>query len=264
MATIFIRDSKEDTPVRRARRIRRNARKKIFFVLRRLTMTRAIQSKENIFSFLSKHTVAIFCYPFVFPSIILFGSQFAAHKTIHRSMKQIIRPHPIVCVVMAVVLSHIRPCPAFLTPTRSLQPRTTCLWVGGKGWENNNYLDSLSGNDADRERAQQEYQEFQDSRQAFLHRQQARRQTPEGQRFLREQQQQRMQQQSSFDDDDDGTGDFFAQLGESSGGSRFRKVLQQAQRQQQQQKSRRTTFIDPATGLEMKFAVPLDEDEEGR
>ncbi|GAX15913.1 hypothetical protein FisN_UnNu064 [Fistulifera solaris] len=161
--------------------------------------------------------------------------------------------------VLAVLFLHLNSsCDAFL---QSSQHHSTLLFVGGKGWENNNYLDSLSGNEQDREKAQQEYREFHDSRQAFLQRQQQRSQTPEGQRFLREQQQQQRAQQSSNNfADDDGTGDFFAQLGESSGGSRFRKVMQQAQRQQQKS---RTTFIDPATGLEMKFAVPLD-DEDGK
>jgi hypothetical protein len=115
-----------------------------------------------------------------------------------------------------------------------------------------------------REKAQEQYQDFHDSRQAFLQRQQERSQTPEGQRFLREQQEQRSQNHSKKNndngDDDDGTGDFFANLGDSSGGSRFRRVMQQAQQRQQQK--RRTSFIDPATGLEMKFVVPFNEEEE--
>lgn len=177
----------------------------------------------------------------------------------------------ILFAVAVVLTNNIKSSKAFvpLTPLtpfvqQQQRPSTSVLDVGGKGWENNNYLDSLGGNDEDREKAQQEYSEFHASRQAFLKRQNERRQTPEGQKFLRQQEQQqdekRRQYNSNNNNNEDGEGDFFANLGDSSGGSRFRRLMQQAQRNEKS--NQRTSFIDPATGLEMKFAVPLEEDED--
>lgn len=174
--------------------------------------------------------------------------------------------HIIIIAIVTALAKMNSSCQAFVSYTlttrsdRGAAVSSSSLSVGGKGWENNNYLDSLGGNDQDREKAQKEYQDFHTSRQAFLKRQEERSQTPEGQKFLQQREQQ--QQQKSFNDyssDDDGEGDFFANLGDSSGGSRFRRLMQQAQRKDQQA-SKRTSFIDPATGLEMKFAVPLEED----
>jgi hypothetical protein len=41
----------------------------------------------------------------------------------------------------------------------------------GKGWSNDNFLDGLGGNDQDRQKSQDEYQEFKESREAFVERQ---------------------------------------------------------------------------------------------
>lgn len=138
--------------------------------------------------------------------------------------------------------------------------------VGGKGWENNGFLDSLGGDADDREQAQESYQEFHESRQAFLQRQEERLNTPQGQRFMKQQQQQ--QQQLGGDDFGNETeDDEFDSIGVSSGGSRFRTMMQKSSRMQksrmmQQQPGGPNVFVDPVTGLEQKLAVPLDQCDE--
>jgi hypothetical protein len=144
--------------------------------------------------------------------------------------------------------------------------------VGGKGWENSGYLDSLGGNDQDREQAKQEYNQFKENREAFTKRQQERINTPGGQGFLRQQQlQQRRQQQSQMHsrinpdstiraDDDDDDNDSYSGVGASSGGSAFRKLMQRSQ-QMQQQRMVRPSFVDPMTGMEQSFVLPLEPDD---
>lgn len=134
--------------------------------------------------------------------------------------------------------------------------------VGGKGWENNSFLDSLGGNDQDREQAKQDYDDFKETREAFSKRQQERLNTPEGQRFV---QQQQAQMQSRINQDNNpnmGSEDPYGDVGTSSGGSAFRKMMQRSQ--QMQQKGRANgpaSFIDPMTGMEQSLAVPLEPDD---
>ena len=166
---------------------------------------------------------------------------------------------------IALLLSFLSLAEAFVVPNPSTS--TTSLFVGGKGWENNGYLDSLGGNDDDREQAQQDYQAFHETRQAFLKRQEERMKTPEAQRFLKQQQRLNEQQWQapSLDEEDDFPldEDEFEDLGASSGGSIFRQMMQKSKRMQQRMGQPNNAFIDPSTGLEQKFVVPLDDDEDG-
>jgi hypothetical protein len=157
-------------------------------------------------------------------------------------------------------------CHGFMLPRGFMLPlsstKNSChpwAMVGGKGWENNSYLDSLGGNDQDREQANQEYNQFKETREAFLKRQQERMNTPEGQRFMRQQQSQIMQSRVNQDpsimaDDDDP----YSDVGASSGGSAFRKMMQRSQQMQQMQRMGRAPFVDP---MEQSFVLPLEPDD---
>lgn len=139
---------------------------------------------------------------------------------------------------------------------------SSTLFVGGKGWENSGYLDSLGGDDDDREQSKQDYQEFHETRQAFLKRQEERMKTPEAQRFLQQQQQRNEQSWQQAQDEADFPmmgDDEFEDLGASSGGSRFKQMMQKS-KQMQQRMQPKSMFVDPSTGLEQKFVVPLDDD----
>ncbi|CAB9516103.1 expressed unknown protein [Seminavis robusta] len=132
--------------------------------------------------------------------------------------------------------------------------------VGGKGWENNDFLDSLGGGDEDREQAQQNYEQFKETRESFNQRQAERMKSPQAQAFLK-QQQSRAQQESFFDDDDSLEDESYGDLGVSSGGSRFRNLMQKSQQMKRGMGGGGASFVDPSTGLEQKFVVPLEPDE---
>jgi len=147
--------------------------------------------------------------------------------------------------------------------------------VGGKGWENNSFLDSLGGGDEDREKAQDEYKEFHESREAFMERQKQRMATPEGQRFMKQQQQRDQNRGMSWQDEGDakdiimgrdenfvGRNDFddLDTVGGSSGGSRFRNMMQQSKMKKQGMAPQRMTYEDPLLG-QQKFVVPLEDED---
>lgn len=157
--------------------------------------------------------------------------------------------------------TNTRKTPAFIVGSPPFSFSSSALSVGGKGWENSGYLDSLGGDADDREKAQEDYQEFHQSRQEFLQRQQQRLDSPEGQRFLQQQQQQNQgdRGRSWLDGDDEEEEsneqgmDEYLDIGESSGGSRLRNMMQQA-------KKKAPTGENPS-GLEQRFIVPLDEED---
>ena len=124
--------------------------------------------------------------------------------------------------------------------------------MGGKGWDNDSYLEGLGGSEKDREEAQKEYQEFKDSREAFMERQSAMMDTEQGRKFLedRARMQQRQQQQQAADDE---WGAPQAAATNKAGGSRFSHLMQQSKKIQEQ--------MGQAPDFEQKFA-PMDEDEE--
>lgn len=168
-----------------------------------------------------------------------------------------------------------RSSPTTTTATiTTTQSSVVVLFVGGKGWENNDYLDSLGGNQEDRKQAREGYEEFHKSRQDFLKRQQERMNTPQGKKFMEQQQQQQQQggnrgnswlEDGNGDDEDEysfgGPVDDYDNIGESSGGSRLRDMMQKA-KQRQRQQQRGTGAPDPYAGLQQKFIVPLDDEDE--
>jgi hypothetical protein len=137
-----------------------------------------------------------------------------------------------------------------------------CLMVGGRGWDNSDYLSSLSGDRDDRESHKEAYQEFSDRRAAFLERQEEYlKNSPQAQAFLQQRQQ---QEQADFpngsvvgiDNDDD---DEIVYQESSGGGTRMGRMMAQAKRMHG---SRRHRNLGGAGGFAQKLAVPLDYDEE--
>jgi len=128
--------------------------------------------------------------------------------------------------------------------------------VGGKGWDNSDFLSGLSGDEDDRKKANEEYQEFSERRKSFLDRQKDIMKTTQGRAFLEKQQQ---QMQGGSDDiamptepDDD-----ILNVGPGSGGgSRMAQMMAQAKKMKEMQDQMK------AVGFEQKLAVPLDDDEE--
>lgn len=128
--------------------------------------------------------------------------------------------------------------------------------VGGRGWDNDDFLSGLSGGDEERQKAADEYREFSENRKAFMDRQQEIMKTPQGREFLQKQQQQQMAR-----DMDDGppfpdSPDIPQPLPGSGGGSRMAQMLTQANKMKQMQQELKEM------GFEQKLAVPLDDDED--
>jgi hypothetical protein len=156
-----------------------------------------------------------------------------------------------------------------VTPQRNNDVRIPChsvAMVGGRGWDNQDYLSSLSGDDDDRENEKEKYQDFSERRAAFQKRQEdLLKNSPQAQAFL--QQRQRQQQENlmqegksmqdnfgfqNFEDDEIETG--------SGGGTRMGQMMAQAKRMQSSRNS--PMKGGPAMpGFQQKLAVPLDHDE---
>jgi hypothetical protein len=159
-----------------------------------------------------------------------------------------------VSLMLVSLLSTSGTCEAFL-PSSTGRSGTSCCMAGGKGWDNADYLSGLGGNDEDKRKAEEEYQDFQERRVAFDERQRRYlKSSPQAQAFLKQQQQ---QQQSMGDRDDpgdfgDNSQDDFSKIEPTSGGgSRMAHMRAQAKRMQQPQQ-RNDMF-------EQKLA-PLDDD----
>jgi hypothetical protein len=168
-------------------------------------------------------------------------------------------------VVPLLVMLQLLPCSLSFSPQQTLKPsqhpqerhhHSSVLFVGGgKGWDNGNYLEGLGGSKEDRDEAHQDYQEFKESREAFLERQKALMDTEQGRKFLedRARMQQRQQQQQAADDD---WGAPQPAATNKAGGSRFQHLMQQSKKMQQQMGQQAPDF-----DFEQKLA-PMDEDEE--
>jgi hypothetical protein len=146
---------------------------------------------------------------------------------------------------------------AFISPTNGLMPSKRVQMVGGRGWDNSDYLSGLSGDDEDREKVNEDYDDFSQRRVAFEARQNEIMKTPQGKAFLEKQQQSSMMAGNDFGDDGDDYEDEFANVKPGTGGgSRMAQMMARAQKMQERQ------AFEMRMGLEQKFAIPLDDDDE--
>jgi len=125
----------------------------------------------------------------------------------------------------------------------------------GRGWDNENFLDSLGGSDEDIDRANKEYKSYANRRQAFQERQAQYAQTEAGKKAM--QYLQGREQQSPEHDDGDISREPASRHG---GGPRIAAMMQQAQRQEEQSNTSSQGMM--IGGFEQKLAVPLDDDDE--
>lgn len=102
--------------------------------------------------------------------------------------------------------------------------------VGGRGWDNSDYLSGLGGDEEEREKVQKDYEDFSERRSAFEDRQRELMKNPQAQAFFRQQQQQLQQQESmedNFNEDSLNEADFSF---DSGGGSRMAQMMARAKR----------------------------------
>lgn len=138
---------------------------------------------------------------------------------------------------------------------------------GGPGWDNGSYLDGLGGNDDDQTNAEQNYQQFKETRAAFLKRQEERLNSKAGQEFIQKQQQR--EEQVGREDDGEFTSTF-GQADKSKVGrkpSRFQNMMEQTKGRMDAvggrgQRPPGLDWMRGPPGLEQKLAIPLDYDDE--
>ncbi|KAL3895549.1 MAG: hypothetical protein SGARI_007416, partial [Bacillariaceae sp.] len=133
--------------------------------------------------------------------------------------------------------------------------------VGGRGWDNQDYLGSLSGDEEDREKETKKYEDFSASRAAHKKRQEELlKNCPQAQAFLQQRQQQQDQMQQPMQDDGFGFDGFDEEEIEegSGGGTRMARMMAQAKRMQG---GRNPMAGGPAVpGFQQKLIVPLEFD----
>ena len=133
--------------------------------------------------------------------------------------------------------------------------------IGGRGWDNQDYLSSLSGDEEDREKSEKDYKDFSDRRAAFNARQGEIMKTPQGQAFMKQRQEQQFrnlkeeEQQSLFSED----GLPFEGFTEGSGGgTRMSQMMAQAKRMQGRRGGRNMMM----GGSQQQLLGPLEDEEE--
>lgn len=125
---------------------------------------------------------------------------------------------------------------------------------GGPGWDNASYLDGLGGSDGDQQDAEKSYQQFKETRQAFLKRQEERMNSEAGRKFL--QQQQQGVPQEEMDKDNSSS---FEECGGIREPSKFHRMMQQAGRGQ---RPPGLEWMRGPPGMFQKLAIPLDDDDD--
>lgn len=156
-----------------------------------------------------------------------------------------------------------RPTTAFVTSHNDPSATTVNLgMIGGRGWDNQDYLSSLSGDDDDRAKSQEDYKDFSERRAAFHARQEEIMKTPQGQAFLKQRQEQEFQnlqnEQNMFSEDGLPV-EQDLEVG-SGGGTRMSRMMAQAKRMQGQRgMGGRNMNIG---GLQEQLLGSLDDEEE--
>lgn len=132
--------------------------------------------------------------------------------------------------------------------------------VGGKGWENNSFLDSLGGSDEDQEAEKDNYQDFSDARKAFLERSRERLDTEAGRKFMADYQRSQENRQVRDAKERDALDDIMGRVSgdpdgdlssTSSGGTRMQAMMQRSAMR----------GMGSQGGYEQKLIVPIDDDE---
>eukprot|EP00339_Tiarina_fusa_P024005 CAMPEP_0117074352 /NCGR_PEP_ID=MMETSP0472-20121206/52377_1 /TAXON_ID=693140 ORGANISM="Tiarina fusus, Strain LIS" /NCGR_SAMPLE_ID=MMETSP0472 /ASSEMBLY_ACC=CAM_ASM_000603 /LENGTH=176 /DNA_ID=CAMNT_0004799325 /DNA_START=55 /DNA_END=585 /DNA_ORIENTATION=- len=134
-----------------------------------------------------------------------------------------------VLVVALLVVRGTSFAPAKYTQN-TLISSTTMSMVGGRGWDNNDYLGALSGDDDDIKKSSEDYQDYSERRKAFEERQKELMKSPQARAFLEK----REASMPRYDADYDGFDDIVDEIEPTSGGgSRMAEMMAKAKRMQQ-------------------------------
>eukprot|EP00536_Pseudo-nitzschia_multiseries_P000985 jgi/Psemu1/300435/fgenesh1_kg.12_\ len=172
---------------------------------------------------------------------------------------------PFVCFLFSVVTGSSASFAFLVPPSNDVRVLTAdsgvkvnrkLRMVGGRGWDNSDFLSSLSGDDEEREKSQEDYQEFSDRRAEFNARQAEIMKTPQAQAFMKQRQEQQFrhlqQEQEGVSED----GIVFGDVTEGSGGgTRMGRMMAQAKRMQGQRSQ--SNMIG---GFQQQILGPLDDD----
>ena len=165
------------------------------------------------------------------------------------------------------------PSPSY--SSSSLVPFQQLNMIGGKGWDNNSYLDGLDSDDEEELLSRnQRYQEESKARKEFMERQRERMANPQAQKFMEQFQQMQRRDDVDFDNDNEGD-DEMVMPNSIHGGSRFQNMMSQSQRMQQMQgrgggrgggmggmgRGGGANMPPGLGGFEQKLAIPLDDDD---
>jgi len=113
--------------------------------------------------------------------------------------------------------------------------------IGGRGWDNNDYLSNLSGDEQDRTKSHEAYKDFSESRAAFNARQEEIMKTPKGKAFMKQRQEQQHQnlKQEEHQAPRSEDGIIFGNSPQGSGGgTRMAQMMAQAKRMEGRQSQR--------------------------
>jgi len=160
---------------------------------------------------------------------------------------------------MASFSNNARELPVDSTATATTG--TVLGMIGGRGWDNNDFLSSLSGDDEDRSKSEEDYKDFSDRRAAFNARQEEIMKTPQGKAFMKQREEQQFQhleqqqQQQQISED----GNLFENISEGSGGgTRMGKMMAQAKLMQG-----RRSQSNMIGGFNQQLLGPLDDEDSG-
>jgi len=159
---------------------------------------------------------------------------------------------------------------AFVTPVtrgslnknslRNNEAKAGIGMIGGRGWDNGDYLTSLSGDEEDRAQSQEDYQEYSERRAAFQTRQEELlKNSPQAQAYMQQRQdQKRKQQQEEYEEDSMLFGGGISVPEGSGGGTRMGHMMAQAKQRMGGPQNQFSTI----GGFQQQLLGPLDDDEE--
>ena len=133
--------------------------------------------------------------------------------------------------------------------------------IGGRGWDNQDYLSSLSGDDDDRAKSREEYEDFSERRKAFNARQEELMKSPQAKEFMKRRQEQQYQNLQQNEHEQMFPSDEFLMddIPEGSGGgTRMGEMMARAKRMGGQRSQ--SNLIG---GFHQQLLGPLDDEDDG-
>ena len=201
------------------------------------------------FRHLSNVVYLVKCFDDIFG--FLGSSIFLALEVTHTKQQQMAMKAEFLLILLT--LANTKFSIAF-TPYHKSSNGVYCSMVGGRGWDNGDYLSGLSGDEEDRKKIEDDYQDFHERRSAFQERQREYlEKSPQARAFLEQQQAQPMGDRDGLINEDMDPFEEFGNLqAGSGGGTRMAQMMAQSKRMQQPRSS--------SPMFQQKLAVPLEDD----